>query len=180
MQGIAGVMARFVSRLAAASADHSKDARRARPAVSVVAEHPVVVYGSAGNGRDRTRSSVGTGDTLSGARLRVPAVHGRVTRRRGLKSGLMPKVVLILVAIVTLPWVNGCSDSSAQQGGEAKQAGKPVKTEAVRQESVRRSLDVVGTLAAEDQVTVSSEVDGVVRRIRADLGDRVTAGQPLV
>jgi multidrug efflux pump subunit AcrA (membrane-fusion protein) len=92
----------------------------------------------------------------------------------------MPKVVLILVVIGTLPWIAGCSDPSAEQAGEAKQAGKPGKTEPVRQESVRRSLDVVGTLAAEDQVTVSSEVDGVVRRIRADLGDRVVAGQPLV
>jgi multidrug efflux pump subunit AcrA (membrane-fusion protein) len=81
----------------------------------------------------------------------------------------------------TLPWmVWGCSDSSAEQTGDATQAGKPVKTEAVRQESVRRNLEVVGTLAAEDQVTVSSEVDGVVRRIRADLGDRVAAGQSLV
>ena len=73
----------------------------------------------------------------------------------------------------------GCSDSSAEQA-KSKQAAKPVKTEAVRQESVRRSLDVVGTLAAEDQVTVSSEVEGVVRRVLADLGDRVTSGQPLV
>ena len=93
----------------------------------------------------------------------------------------MPKFVFILIVLGTLPWVvSGCSDSSAEQAGNAEQAGKSVKTEAVRQESVRRSLEVVGTLAAEDQVTVSSEVDGVVRRIRADLGDRVAAGQPLV
>jgi RND family efflux transporter MFP subunit len=93
----------------------------------------------------------------------------------------MPKFAFILIVVGTLPWVvSGCSDSSAEQTGNAKQAGKPVKTEAVRQESVRRSLEVVGTLAAEDQVTVSSEVDGVVRRIRADLGDRVAAGQALV
>ena len=50
----------------------------------------------------------------------------------------------------------------------------------VRQESVRRTLEVVGTLAAEDQVTVSSEVDGVVRRVLTNLGDRVKAGQALV
>jgi RND family efflux transporter MFP subunit len=92
----------------------------------------------------------------------------------------MPKVALILVVIWTLAWVAGCADSSAEPAAGPKQAGKPVKTEAVRQESVRRTLDVVGTLAAEDQVTISSEVDGVVRRIRADLGDRVTAGQTLV
>ena len=45
---------------------------------------------------------------------------------------------------------------------------------------LRRSIDVVGTLAADEEVTVSSEVEGRVLRIAADLGDRVTAGQPLV
>lgn len=76
--------------------------------------------------------------------------------------------------------VTGCADPSAEQAGRPKQPAKAVKTEPVRQESVRRTLEVVGTLAAEDQVTVSSEVDGVVRRVLADLGDRVAAGQALV
>ena len=75
---------------------------------------------------------------------------------------------------------SGCADSSAEQAGRSKEAVRAVKTDAVRQDSVRRTLEVVGTLAAEDQVTVSSEVDGVVRRVLADLGDRVTAGQQLV
>jgi multidrug efflux pump subunit AcrA (membrane-fusion protein) len=93
----------------------------------------------------------------------------------------MPKGALIAAVLcTTLPVMAGCSDSSAEQSGGPKQPAKSIKTEAVRQESFRRTLDVVGTLAAEDQVTVSSEVDGVVRRIRADLGDRVAAGQPLV
>ena len=93
----------------------------------------------------------------------------------------MPKVartLLLQCAIAAV--IAGCTDSSAEQKGKSAQTAKSVKTEAVRQESVRRSLDVVGTLAAEDQVTVSSEVDGVVRRVLADLGDRVAAGQPLV
>ena len=87
---------------------------------------------------------------------------------------------LILVVLCTAVVTSGCADSSAEQAGGPKQAAKAVKTDAVRQESVRRTLEVVGTLAAEDQVTVSSEVDGVVRRVLADLGDRVAAGQPLV
>jgi multidrug efflux pump subunit AcrA (membrane-fusion protein) len=93
----------------------------------------------------------------------------------------MPKVALILVVLCSVPPVAaGCADSSAEQAGRPKQPAKSITAEAVRQESVRRTLEVVGTLAAEDQVTVSSEVDGVVRRIRADLGDRVASGQPLV
>ena len=88
---------------------------------------------------------------------------------------------LILAMLCTMAvLISGCADSSAEQDGGAQEAAKTVKTDAVRQESVRRTLEVVGTLAAEDQVTVSSEVDGVVRRVLADLGDRVAAGQPLV
>jgi multidrug efflux pump subunit AcrA (membrane-fusion protein) len=86
---------------------------------------------------------------------------------------------LILVVLCTAVVTSGCADSSAEQDG-GKEAVKGVKTDAVRQESVRRTLEVVGTLAAEDQVTVSSEVDGVVRRVLADLGDRVASGQTLV
>jgi RND family efflux transporter MFP subunit len=93
----------------------------------------------------------------------------------------MPKVALILAVLCLTAAVNpGCADSSAEQERKPKQDAKRVKTERVRQESVRRTLEVVGTLAAEDQVTVSSEVDGVVRRVLADLGDRVTSGQTLV
>src|SRR5215510_10898937 len=93
----------------------------------------------------------------------------------------MPKGVLILVALALGAAVTaGCADSSAEQARGPKQPAKQVKTEPVRQESVRRTLEVVGTLAAEDQVTVSSEVDGVVRRVLADLGDRVASGQALV
>ena len=85
-----------------------------------------------------------------------------------------------MVALCGTGALAGCADSSAEQAGGPKPAAKVVKSEAVRQESVRRTLEVVGTLAAEDQVTISSEVDGVVRRVLADLGDRVASGQTLV
>ena len=53
---------------------------------------------------------------------------------------------------------------------------KPVAVVPVQRDSVRRAVDVVGTLTAVDQVTVSSEAEGTVRAILADLGDRVTGG----
>jgi RND family efflux transporter MFP subunit len=91
----------------------------------------------------------------------------------------MPKVALIVAVLCTTAVVSGCTDSRAEPASK-QPAPKRIKTERVRQESVRRTLEVVGTLAAEDQVTVSSEVDGVVRRVLADLGDRVSSGQTLV
>jgi len=74
----------------------------------------------------------------------------------------------------------GCSKSETAQARGRDTGVKPVKVEAVRQETVRRAVEVVGTLAAVDQVTVSSETEGKVSRILADLGDRVTAGQALI
>jgi RND family efflux transporter MFP subunit len=74
----------------------------------------------------------------------------------------------------------GCSKTETAQARGRDTAVKPVQVEEVRQETVRRAVEVVGTLAAVDQVTVSSETEGKVSRILADLGDRVTAGQALI
>ena len=68
---------------------------------------------------------------------------------------------------------------SAQTRGR-EDAAKRVKAVAVKQDAVRRSVDVVGTLAAVDEVTISAEAEGRVTRILADLGDRVHAGDMLV
>jgi RND family efflux transporter MFP subunit len=89
----------------------------------------------------------------------------------------LPKIT----AVVLVPLVmSGCSKTETAQARTGDAAAKQVKVEAVRRDSVRRAVDVVGTLAAVDQVTISSEADGKVRRILADLGDRVTAGQVLI
>ncbi len=80
-----------------------------------------------------------------------------------------------------LAWIAaGCSKTETAQARGRDTGVKPVKVETVRQETVRRAVEVVGTLAAVDQVTVSSETEGKVSRILADLGDRVTAGQALI
>ncbi len=71
-----------------------------------------------------------------------------------------------------------CSKSPSAQARD--DAPKSVQVQEVREDVVRRSVDVVGTLAAADEVVVSSETDGTVSRILADLGDRVRTGQALV
>jgi RND family efflux transporter MFP subunit len=74
----------------------------------------------------------------------------------------------------------GCGRAGTADAQSREGAPKRVATAIVAKDSVRRAVDVVGTLAAVDQVTISSEADGTVRRILADLGDRVKAGQVLV
>src|SRR5215213_4936501 len=72
-----------------------------------------------------------------------------------------------------------CSKSETAQA-RGRDAAKSVAVERVREEMVHRAVEVVGTLAAEDEVMLSSETDATVSRILADLGDRVKAGQILV
>jgi RND family efflux transporter MFP subunit len=74
----------------------------------------------------------------------------------------------------------GCAKSETAQARSRESTAKPVKIEIVRQETVKRSVELVGTLAAVDEVTISSEADGKVSRILADLGDRVKAGGVLI
>jgi len=74
----------------------------------------------------------------------------------------------------------GCSKGQAARPAGREESARPMKTATVQQDSVRRAIEVVGTLAAEDQVTVSSQTEGAVSRIAADLGDRVHAGDALV
>ena len=76
--------------------------------------------------------------------------------------------------------VSGCSKGQTAQASNREGTAKPVSAAVVQKDSVRRAVDVVGTLAAVDQVVVSSEADGTVRGILADLGDRVKAGQILI
>jgi membrane fusion protein, multidrug efflux system len=71
-------------------------------------------------------------------------------------------------------------DRSTSAAVAADAAPQAVVVAKVESHELRRSIDVVGTLAADEEVTVSSEVEGRVVRIAADLGDRVRAGQALV
>jgi RND family efflux transporter MFP subunit len=73
-----------------------------------------------------------------------------------------------------------CSKAGAARQKGRDDVAKAVNVEPVRQDQVERSLDVVGTLAAEEQVTLASQADGAVSRVLADLGDRVRAGQLLI
>jgi multidrug efflux pump subunit AcrA (membrane-fusion protein) len=93
---------------------------------------------------------------------------------------MCPVRPLALVVLIGTATVAGCVKADSAQAGGADRQAKQVTVVPVKRDAVRRSVDVVGTLTAVDQVTVSSEADGTVRAILADLGDRVQAGQVLI
>ncbi len=86
---------------------------------------------------------------------------------------------IVFIAVIGLA-AAGCSKSETAQAHAREGTPKAIQAEPVRQDSVKRAVDIVGTLAAVDEVTISSEADGKVARILADLGDRVSTGQLLV
>ena len=91
----------------------------------------------------------------------------------------VPGLLQVSVIIAFTASAAAC-DRSTSAAVAADVAPQAIAVATVEKHDVRRAIDVVGTLAADEEVTVSSEVEGRVLRIAADLGDRVTAGQPLV
>jgi len=86
---------------------------------------------------------------------------------------------LCTVAAVTI-LSPACSKSESAQAKGREAPAKAITTAAVRQEEMRRAVEVVGTLAAEDQVTITSQAEGAVSHVLVDLGDHVKPGQPLL
>jgi membrane fusion protein (multidrug efflux system) len=82
---------------------------------------------------------------------------------------------LVLAALVV---ASGCERGRAN----AERGPKPVRAKVftVEHRELRRDVELVGSLFAYDEVTVSSEVEGKVERVLTDIGDRVAKGQPLV
>jgi len=88
---------------------------------------------------------------------------------------VFPIAVLAAVAISGA----ACSRDRNVQAAEQLRP-RAVKLEQAQVRDVRRAVDLIGTLAAREEVTVSAEVAGRVSKLAHDLGDRVTEGSPLV
>ena len=88
----------------------------------------------------------------------------------------MKPIVLLFVMAVSVP---GCARERGVAAAEGSKA-RTVSTEPAQVRDVRRQVDVVGTLAAREEAVISAEVAGRVSRLVHDLGDRVSAGAPLL
>ncbi|HJR07823.1 MAG TPA: efflux RND transporter periplasmic adaptor subunit [Pyrinomonadaceae bacterium] len=90
-------------------------------------------------------------------------------------------------AVVALAMLVGAckSEYPASAGGKAGEAqqqqggARQVKTARVAEMPVGNSVSVTGTLAAQDQATISVKVPGRVKSITVDLGSRVRRGQQI-
>lgn len=69
--------------------------------------------------------------------------------------------------------------SATGAGGETLVAGRKVRLAAAALGNISRTVEVNGTLAAQDQVSVAFKVAGRIDRLPVDLGDSVKQGQLL-
>ena len=90
-------------------------------------------------------------------------------------SRYRPLLAAIAVSCAALV---ACSDG--KRVAAAEQDARTVKTALAQVRDVRREVEVIGTLAAREEVVVSSEVAGRVAKLAHDLGDKVSEGTPLV
>ena len=67
-----------------------------------------------------------------------------------------------------------------QRGGRGRGEAIPVKSTTPQRIGIQRIVDLSGSLVSPDQVRVSSEVDGLVSTVDAELGQEVRAGEILI
>jgi len=84
------------------------------------------------------------------------------------------------MAMLAVSGVAGCSKAQPTSVlGDASHPA-PVHFYTVAEETARRRIQAVGSLYALEESTLSSEVEGRVDDVLADVGDNVREGQPLV
>ena len=100
----------------------------------------------------------------------------------------MPNRFVVIVAVSLA--ASACEKTSGQAAGPGglRGAGRggrggpavATQTTAVQRMSVQREVDLSGTLLSPDQAKISSEVAGIIREVRVQLGTEVKAGDVLV
>lgn len=88
-------------------------------------------------------------------------------------------IVLLIGAFVLL---GSCSKKpSAESSVEAsKREEVVIEVTSAKKKEIQRIIDITGTLLPNEEVVVSSEVEGPVEKVFVDLGDEVKKGQLLV
>src|SRR6185437_16499593 len=83
-------------------------------------------------------------------------------------------------ALVSLLCLTGCGSDPAYKTTSTPPAPMRVETVAVVETDWPSSYEATGTVRAKTTATIASKLMGYAREVRAQIGDRVREGQPLV
>src|SRR5579862_6422654 len=110
------------------------------------------------------------------ARIRVEGAAPAAPRRRR-SAALHGSLAMIAgLAMVGCARHGDAPAAAAASPTSAAADALPITVVPAAQRPTQRLLKFVGTLYGNEEVTLSSQVDGEVTALHADLGDRVTAG----
>ena len=85
-------------------------------------------------------------------------------------------LLLVVCAWVAFP---GCDSARSSSPGGSEKPARQVRVTTAREDLLARTVTVSGTLAADQEVTLSLKVSGRVGELNVDLGSRVRRGQAL-
>ncbi len=83
-------------------------------------------------------------------------------------------------ALAVLPFLTGCGSEPALKAVSTPVTRMRVETVAVAEADWPSTYEATGTVRAKTTATISSKLMGYAREVRAQIGDRVREGQPLV
>lgn len=107
----------------------------------------------------------------------------RMTTSADRKWTVRSFVAPLLVASLTVGGaiaLAGCEKKVQADNAAARPTTFPVTVSPVVVQDVKRTVDVVGTLFADEETTVSAKVPGRIIKLYKDIGDAVQPGEPLV
>lgn len=90
------------------------------------------------------------------------------------------RVLQLIYFILTLVMISSMLIACTQEKIAQPERAVNVQIATAEKKKIRPYLEATGTLKADEEVTVSSEVDGIVRQIRVDEGSAVNKGTLLV
>jgi membrane fusion protein, multidrug efflux system len=105
---------------------------------------------------------------------RIPSPNA-LLERYGVR-GIAGCVLLVAFALFVVGRTSGCMKKD--EGDDADKASS-VKIQVVGKRNIRPSIEAIGTLNPNDEVIISSEVDGILKDITVDEGSRVHKGMIL-
>ena len=89
--------------------------------------------------------------------------------------------LLMLLSVCLLTFLPACSTPSSEAVKHPQAASAPapvsIETTTVETRELHRSVEAVGTLDPNEEVTVSNQVEGTVEQLFVDLGDAIQKGQ---
>src|ERR1051326_8020968 len=97
-------------------------------------------------------------------------------------SSIRKCLCLSAVLILATVSLSGCTGGVTGKAADTRPSPKEIQVTpvAVQIKAFHRNVEAFGSLFPQEEVTVSSEVDGKVDHVFVDVGDRVDAGQPIV